>query len=66
MDDNTLRWVAPGLVLLAVITVLATTATGGGFLNEVLVVVAIGLLVAGYALRYHVRKRLIYQRGNER
>ncbi|WP_329792149.1 hypothetical protein V1227_09575 [Lentzea sp. DG1S-22] len=63
---NTPRWIAPGLVLLAVITVLATAATDDGLFNEALVVVAIGLLVAGYALRFHARKRLIYQRDDKR
>lgn len=64
--DKTPRWAAPGLVLLAVITVLVTTTTDGGLLNEVLVVVAIGLLVAGYALRFHARKRLIHERDDKR
>lgn len=64
--DKKLRWTAPGLVLLAVIVVLATTATDGSLLNSVLVFLAIGLLVAGYTLRYRDRKRLIYQRDNDR
>lgn len=64
--DEKLRWIAPSLVLLAVISVLATTATGGGPLDAVLVVLAISLLVAGYTARYHVRKRLIYQRDDDR
>jgi hypothetical protein len=65
IDTTTLRWIAPGLVLLAVISVLATAAVGDGLLNGVLVVAAIGLLVAGYALRHRARKQLIYQRDDE-
>ena len=64
MDKN-LRWTAASLVLLAVIVVLATTATNGSLLNSVLVFLAIGLLVAGYTLRYRDRRRLIYQRDND-
>lgn len=63
--DKKLRWIAPSLVLLAVIVVLATTATDGNLLNSVLVFLAIGLLVAGYTLRYRDRRRLIYQRDND-
>lgn len=64
MDKN-LRWTAASLVLLAVIVVLATTAADGSLLNSVLVFLAIGLLVAGYTLRYRDRRRLIYQRDND-
>ena len=64
--DKRLRWIAPSLVLLAVIVVLATTATDGSLLSSVLVFLAIGLLVAGYTLRYRDRRRLIYQRDNGR
>ncbi|MDX8054375.1 DUF3188 domain-containing protein [Lentzea sp. BCCO 10_0798] len=63
--DKKLRWIAPSLVLLAVIVVLATTATDGNLLNSILVFLAIGLLVAGYTLRYRDRRRLIYQRDND-
>ncbi|MCX2948822.1 DUF3188 domain-containing protein [Lentzea sp. NEAU-D7] len=63
--EKKLRWIAPSLVLLAVISILVTTATDESPLSAVLVVLAIGLLVAGYALRYRDRKRLIYQRDDD-
>ncbi|SES30068.1 hypothetical protein SAMN05216188_13141 [Lentzea xinjiangensis] len=63
--DEKLRWTAPGLVLLAVVAVLATTVTEESPLTAVLVVLAIGLLVAGYALRFRNRTRQVHRRDDE-
>lgn len=59
MDQNS-HWFPTTLVLLAVLALAATTSDGI-FLDAVLLVVAVGLLIAGHVLRGRARRRLIYQ-----
>jgi hypothetical protein len=59
------RWVSSSLVLLAVFVLAATVPVNGVFLDAVLITVAIGLLIASYALRRRVREQLIYNRGRD-
>lgn len=59
MDQDS-HWIPPSLVLLAVFA-LAATVADGMFLDGILMVFAVGLLVASYGLRHRARTRLVYQ-----